>query len=151
MVLTVAEPVCFWEDPLTKSDIGFKLSQATYGFLTVFSLHIIVTYLTEIKKRTVYQIEKLREETVARIFSIVLLCQLRSEISLHFCQNAFSPTPIVQMGYFFRVMQQPQERDELNRILDPCCTGTLVPGVTNKILWAFCHLVWVGYAIKSRS
>ena len=34
-------------------------------------------------------------EVVAQIFSIVFLCQLRSEISLHFCQNAISPTPIV--------------------------------------------------------
>jgi len=34
-----------------------------------------------------------------------ILCQLRSEISLHFCQNAFSPTQIVQMGYNFLTLR----------------------------------------------
>jgi len=53
------------------------------------------------------------------------LYQLRSEISLHFCQTAVSPSQIVQMGCFFRVMQQPHyphlkiNRDSKATLIDP--------------------------------
>jgi len=48
-------------------------------------------------------------ESAAKIFSIVILCQLRSEISLHSCHNLIPPTQIVQTICDFRVIHRSLE------------------------------------------